>query len=428
MRVRCLAMVCLLAAAAAMPAQVSEPLTAWRYFQEVDGAPGPALSDVLLDVQALDGLRDDGADLRLYDAADAEVPYALRVLRDVNRSEAFEATEFNRSSSGLIAEVTLDLGASPDEHNEVEVDTSGSNFRRRATLLGSPDGSTWLSLRQGALLFRFSSGGRGVDERRIDYPPSRYRYLRVQVSADPLGATRAPNIETVVVRRRIEVSGEETVYPGGYPVREATRDNGRPASAYRINLQGRIPLHGLRVGVAEGAFSRPYRLERIDGDPAQPVAISSGNLSRTEEQGASEIVLRFDEVFASELRLVVTDDRNPPLELFAATAVGAARQVVFESPPAERTPLKLYYGNASAGEPRYDFASTLPPVLPEAPQRHFLSSRQFNPDYRPPERPFTERAPWAVYLVLAIACLALFWVLRDLVGKAEGLASSEASE
>ncbi len=427
MRTLCLTLACALLAAVHMPAQVSESMVRWPYYQQIEIAPGAGLADVLLEVEALDGSRDDGADFRLYNAANAEVPYALRVLRDVNRSDAFEATEFNRSSAGLTSEVTLDLGAAPEEHNEVEIDTGGANFRRRADVLGSPDGSSWFALRQGALLFRFSSGGRGVDEQRIDYPPSRYRYLRVQVAADPLGESRAPAIESVIVRRRVQVQGEETLYPAGYPVREATRDNSRPASAFTIDLLGRIPLHALRLSVADGAFSRPYRLERIDDDPTRPVVISSGNLSRSEEQG--EITLRFEEVFARRLRLVVADDRNPPLALYSAMALGAARQIVFDRTTAGAGPLRLYYGNAAAGEPRYDFGATLPLVLPQQPQRFFMGSRQANPDYRPPELPFTDRAPWAVYLVLALAVLALFWILRDIVAKVEAAEpQAEAAE
>ncbi len=426
MRILRLATACLLVSLG-LQAQVSEPLNRWQYYQQIEIAPGTGLGDVVLDEQALDGSRDDGRDLRLYDSAGKEIPYALRVLRDVNRSDAFEANAFNRSTSGLTAEVTLDLGASPEQHNEVDIDTAGQNFRRRVDILGSPDGASWFSLREDALIFRFSSGGRGVDERSIDYPPSRYRYLRVRVAADPLGAANAPKIESVVVRRHVKMQGEETLFPAGYPVREATRENGRPASTYTIDLQGRIPLQAIRLSIAEGAFSRPYRLERIDGDATGPVYIASGILSRSEEQNASEVTLRFEEVFARQLRLVVTDDRNPALQLFAASAISAARQVIFDR-SAGQGPLRLYYGNPMAGEPRYDFASALPMVLQQQPQRFFLASRQDNPDYTPPELPFTERAPWAVYVVLAAAGLALFWILRGLVQATEAAPPAAAAD
>lgn len=95
-----------------------------------------------LDAEALAGAKDDGEDLRLYDATGAEIPYAFRVLRDVQTSERRAAEEFNRSTTGDIAAVTLDLGDKPGAHNQIGVATAGANYRWRAAVQCQLSGAT----------------------------------------------------------------------------------------------------------------------------------------------------------------------------------------------------------------------------------------------------------------------------------------------
>ena len=85
-----------------------------------------------------DGARPDLADLRLYDGRGRDVPYALRVRRKEDVRRPFAATEFNRTTGAdRAAEVSLDLGESPGEHNEIEVSTPGTAFRRPLRVEGS---------------------------------------------------------------------------------------------------------------------------------------------------------------------------------------------------------------------------------------------------------------------------------------------------
>ncbi len=88
--------------------------------------------------------------------------------------------------------------------------------------------------------------------------------------------------------------------------------------------------------------------------------------------------------------------------------------MIFEAESAGAGPFKLYYGNHKAAAPEYDFAASLPRRLPQKPLRLPLSAQQNNPAYRPEPKPFSERSPWAIYLVLGIASGILFVILRNL--------------
>lgn len=89
-----------------------------------------AYNRFVLDLETLDKSRTDHADLRLYDAAGREIPYALRIRREIQTTEAFQAREFDRGTEGVV--------------------------------------------------FRFSSMGRTAEQKGVAYPVSRYRYLRIR--------------------------------------------------------------------------------------------------------------------------------------------------------------------------------------------------------------------------------------------------------
>lgn len=396
-------------------AQVSESLELWQYFQEIS-APAEGRTAVELDRDVLGGSRVDQADLRLYDAAGREVPYALRVRRKVHSSEIVEARQLDLSVRDGRTQVTLDLGDYEGVHNEIEVELEGQNFRRQVEVQGSDDSLGWATLTSDGLVFRFASAGRSVDQRLVAYPDSRYRYLRVLVAPDPSADRTAPSLRVARVRLRVETEGVERSYPSSYPIREPTRQDNRPASRYDFLVHsGAIPVSSLQLELGQGPFSRSYRL--LSGADDQAREIASGTLS-SKDEGAASVRLRFAEAYVKQLQLVVTDDRNPPLEIHSANPIGAARHLLFEG-GGLAYPLRLYYGNPDAAPPNYDYDKRIPAVLEQTPRILLLESRQLNPDYRAPELPVTERAPWLIYVVLAAAGLALLWLLSGVIRDAK---------
>jgi hypothetical protein len=200
-----------------------------------------------------------------------------------------------------------------------------------------------------------------------------------------------------------------------------------PGSAWFITFGAseRVPVESLSFEVREDELARPFRLELADpGEPRQYLA--GGEWRRRPEEPRKPLVIAFPEAMPRRLRLVVTDFRNPPLNITAARYTAAARQVIFRPPDDAEGSLRLYFGNPRAQEPRYDFASTLPATLDPAPLRTDLGVRQANPDYRPPAKPWTERWPWLVYVVLGVASVVLL-VLLGLLGR-EAMARHDAAE
>jgi hypothetical protein len=126
------------------------------------------------------------------------------------------------------------------------------------------------------------------------------------------------------------------------------------------------------------------------------------------------MVLTFDEVQTSRLKLFVTDHRNPPLTIRGVKFGAPARQVVFARRPNDASELRLYFGNPLAEMPNYDFARNLPAKLTPPPTRVSIGEAIRNPNFVPPPQPFTERFPWLIYAVLGSVTLILAAVIASL--------------
>jgi hypothetical protein len=337
----------------------------------------------------------------------------------VEASGEVACREFNRAiegGAGGAAVVSCDLGPQPQEHNVVEIETGGTNFRRLADVQGSSDGEAWSTLASQAILFRFAAAGRSVEQLAVAYPVSRYRYLRVRVNRDTQVDSAAPGIGALRVRRSVHVLGEMVSIPAASEYRDPDRYYGRPASVWRIDLGARVPLESLVLATGDTEFSRQFQLEVVD-DSAAPVVIASGEVARRADTAGQPLAIAFAERFGRLLKLTVIDDRNPPLSINGITALSAARQVIFESASGAAGPLRLYYGNPRALAPRYDLAVRIPTSSNAL--RVMLGPQRANPIYRPEPKPFSERAPWVIYAVLAAASLALAAILLNLARAAK---------
>ena len=113
----------------------------WQWRQELrlpEKYDGPYLA--LPIPPAVLGKSQDGlADLRLTDTKGNRIPYALRIMRPESKQTNLNARSTTRPEpESQSYQVSLELGEVPlPGHNEIEIHTSGSNFRRRVQVVGS---------------------------------------------------------------------------------------------------------------------------------------------------------------------------------------------------------------------------------------------------------------------------------------------------
>lgn len=408
------------------------------FFAEVTpGTGGPGLYDLIVPLEMMDKAQDDLADLRLYTDDGREIPYALRIRKEFDEKQEVEARVFNQARIGATtSEMSVDLGESAGEHNEVEIESAGANFRRRVEVEGSDSSKEWRTLTTGDVIFSFGSQNKIVESKRVGYPASRYRYLRVRVSADELSDKQAPAIAGVKVMMGVRERGEFTTWPVTVPGYQLLRNEGSPASAWTIDLGGRVPCERLMLEVGDDSFSRPFQIETVD-DPQNVRLVASGELTRRVGEPRRPVTVTFDtEVYARKLRLLVSDFSNQTLSISAITPAAPVRQIIFELKEPSAQPLRLYCGDPKATAPHYDFDKDLQSrrsnlASPSAqPGRCEVSTLADNPAYEPEPLPLTERVPWLIYVVLTVSSLALAVILISLARstvRLEGKGSKEGN-
>ncbi len=392
--------------------------SSWPFFIEATTNSNPGFYKLTVPLHVMGQAREDLGDLRLFDSENREIPYAIWIHREIQEQKEFGSSVFNRVTVGSATEVTIDLGQNPSEHNQVQIETSGSVFRRRVIVEGSDSSSGWRTLRSDAVIVAFNSDGNAAESNKVSYPTSRYRFLRVRVDRDEIYDDNAPEVTSVKVFMTVHQKGEVTTWNVTVPAYELNRNQGAYASSWTIDLGARVPCDRLNLDISDSSFYRPFQVEAVD-DPQNPQLLASGTLSRrANEADKQEEEIIFDrEVYARKLRIQITDYSNPVLSIEAMQASSPTRELVFEL-KRPSVPLRLYYGNAKIDPPHYDFEKELGTSLKTTPQSASVSQANKNESFVPEPLPFTERLPWLIYLVLAASSVALGWILLSLARKA----------
>src|SRR5439155_1421915 len=142
--------------------------------------------------------------------------------RAENKQGALAARQFNRTTNpDRSVEVSLDLGDNPVEHNEIEIATNGTSFRRRVRLEGSETNQSWGSIVDKAYLVHFQVDSQQVDVRRLHYPASRFRYVRVRVFPESGNEDDQPQIAQVTIYHSTRLPGEYVTLPATLGPRQA---------------------------------------------------------------------------------------------------------------------------------------------------------------------------------------------------------------
>ena len=103
------------------------------------------------------------------------------------------------------------------------------------------------------------------------------------------------------------------------------------------------------------------------------------------------------------------------------TRSGFVRKLVFSADPAQS--YRLYYGNPDVSAPSYDLERVFPYLVTERLPVAALGPHTRNPAFAvpaPPPTPFTERYPWLLPAIVAIAALLIGAFLASIVRQLKG--------
>lgn len=302
------------------------------------------------------------SDLRLFSAANAEVPYLLV-------PPSADAPTFTPGRILPIAptdktsgfEVDLDAAITVDA---VDVSRIRGPFLKRFSLEGSGDRERWTQLVAEGTAFDLPA--EQLRHTRIEFPSGSYRYLRVTWDDTNSGRVPPPDM---ALARRVTVSSPGPVLRAPLAVEQRASEPGR--SRFRITLPaGRLPIVALELNVGGGHLLRDARVLEagLVGQEAQPQLIGQARLTRIVRDQVAADALRIPIRAPNEpqIELVVDDGDNPALDLKGVTAVFAELPWIYLE--SQAGPITARYGDPKLAAPRYDLEAARA-AIPSTPSR-----------------------------------------------------------
>lgn len=407
----------------------------------------PQLVEVRLDAPLFASTQRTFADLRLFNGADTELPRAIEPLyttqeRTLRHPVSAKATELRELPENRI-ETRLELSPNEPSPKGLEIRTPLRDFIRTVRISGSADGQTWQLLAD-AEIFDYS---RYMDIRRteIPLPDNTCRFFSIEIGnaseerAQPLihliqqngqDQSRAFNILQTPFRiDGISFWNETTTLDKDKPLLQEWPHSGMTveqdlkAQTTAITLQTAwTPLTSIELETPALNFQRTATIQipvPANGSTTWRT-IASGRFTRLDLPGLATNALSIDfpEQRAEQLRIVIENNDNPPLDIALIRTRGPVYRLLWLAEPG--TAYRLAFGNEKLAEPTYDLfpiRAALGKGIP-ATLWTLADASPFSPAPKPFSLGEFVSRPAVFGTLLALAALALLVLLAKALKKA----------
>lgn len=352
--------------------------------RRIDSLPisSPRLAEVRLDAPLLAATRTGFPDLRLFDEHGTELPRTVEPLYatepHTSRSTIAANPSELRELPGNRIEARFVLAEKQPSPDGLDIRTPLRDFIRTVRVSGSPDGQAWQPLVENAEIFDYS---RYMDIRRteITLPSNSFRHFSIEISdaseerAQPLvrlvqeggrDASRAFDllrtpfrIQGVSFWRTTTTRAKASPVLQDWPHAGFTVTNNPDSQTTEILIQTRMaPLTRLTLETPARNFQRDATVmapDRIRGQKSWRT-IARRKLTRVDLPGYArdDRTIEFDETRAPELRLILRNQDNPPLDIAGIQARGPVYRLLWLADPGAA--YQIAFGQDRVEAPSYD--------------------------------------------------------------------------
>ncbi len=396
----------LLAAAVASP-----DIRYFRYQRPLQNAPQhPAQTCLAIDAGLFAHAAPQLADLRLY-RGQMETPYVIYRSVPIQTAEQFVAPLNLGLRKG---QTTFDASIPDGSYTDLKLAVTRQNFIATVMISGSQT-QTGAATKLGSYTIFDLARQRLGRSTVLHLPGSDFRYLHFRI----VGTLSPESITGISVVR----------LPVGQPKLVTVAESSHPrlkghSSVFEFTVPAHVPVDRivLAPGSEPASFSRDVRVTVVPSvqrsarnavEPPQP-ARSYGNFLRVhsvqdghriDEERLAIDAPKSDLDTAAMWTVSINNGDDAPLQINSVRLEMLERDLCFEAAAATR--YVLFYGDPALTAPNYDYA-TLFKRQSNATQAT-AGPEQLNPQYqsRPDERPFTEKHPALLWLVLALVIVML---------------------
>lgn len=393
----------------------------FRYQRAVANADGVGTQAcAVLDGQLYAHAAPSLTDVRLYDAAHTEIPYVLTL------SEAATAASDSAAVLNLGVQqgkIVFDLEMPARPYTSVDLELDGKDFIATATVSGERSGSPPTLLGE-YTLFDLSAQHLGRNT-TLPLAESTFPRLHIELTMTPAAGTPAQNFAPSLVHAASVPPSREaqTIYTPVAETASFTHINRQTVAAF--HLPARVPVERVEfvlpetfkanfswtVTVSARSHSAPAgsATEQLTGKISRVEITQSGHTIHEQHLSVPGI-LGANFQYDADVEVAIEDGRDgeaAPLPIAAVRLEMRQRKLCFAAPATAAT---LFYGDPALRAPSYEYARLYTPA--DDTRTATLAAEQLNPLYqpRPDARPFTDRHPELLWLVLIAVFLALGFV------------------
>ncbi|MEM7367776.1 MAG: DUF3999 family protein [Bacteroidota bacterium] len=307
---------------------------------------------IILPQEVLTVLNDDMSDLRLLqtNAADSlpstEVPYLIEVQEGENELKEIPFRMINQASKKNFSQAVL-RKEGKGAINRIELDIHPRNFDVRASLEGSDNRLSWVTIKDDFRLVGIANPDVSYSYTSLNFSESDYRFFRVKLY------DRELSIKGADMHIWTQSEGEYQAFD--ISSWDPKNDTDQKITEVRIELTSRSPVSRLQVNIGS---TRDYyrsakveylkqRIETDDGSREIWRDFASTTLSSLEEPDLSGPVK-----YTDALRLTIQNHDDLPLDIRGLQVSGPIYRLIAELEVGNQ--YLLTYGNDNASRPRYD--------------------------------------------------------------------------
>jgi len=416
---------------------VAQP-DALKYERPIPLPAGSGQACAVLDAQIFPHAEPSLADLRIFPATGGsatphEVPYAITLSEAVTEeTQAARVLNAGTDVSGKKIVFELEMPARAYTDVTLDLDPAVHDFIATATVEGADELGSHVKVTQlGSFTLFDLSSQRLSRDTTLPLAESTYRYLHVELSVAAAPGAAAGSlarfVPAMVEGAEVPPSREAQVLYSTVAETRAIATVGRESRAgFQVPL--RVPIERVEFVLApgfKGNFSRDVRVtalaeaaaktndedgpaplpETVSGNIMRVHATEAGREIRTEELGIPA-TLGANLQSGAKVEVAIENGDDQPLPIAAVRLEMRQRKVCFDAGAAGG--LTLYYGDSRLAAPVYDYARLF--AVSDKALAAELGAEELNPGYKAPpveERPFTERHPEALWIVLLGVICAL---------------------
>ena len=392
----------------------------WRYSRALSGFPVEMdHSPVSLGVLPWDVVAHGsplGADFRIVDDLNHEAPYFLTTLQSESKIETRASRILERSFiAGQFTQIIVRITDKPplDEthgvtlkqldaepwFNTYRIATPENDFMYWVETAVSDDAHRWRVVDERSPISRFRKRGLEGNQTVQFDGYSNQRFLRVRI----LDRESQFPVDSLEISSRSSSEPPRSAIPANFLPAEASEKSN---SSWQADLRtANLPVSELIFSTDQNEFYRGARLSSSQ-DGKEWSFVTGGEIYRYRQGDKPKESLRiiFPETFARFWRAEIINGDDLPLSNVALEFRGLDRRVTFR---AERDrSYRLLYGNDRATAPSYDFARIFDPSDRKVLALAHLGPEEITVNYADP-RPFTERHPNLLWIVVGIAAVLL---------------------